>query len=191
MSFTVPIDRIVQVLEDAEFKSLQMPLVVAGISFAFSSAVVGTDRNADLVVISDTNETSDNKILSQIEGLVRALDAVSSLRPLTLVLTGTRPSTKMLDAMSSVCRVLITDGSSENEIKQRVAVLLPLELPPLKSPITDIVDLLHLTNTEDPIALRLLEEAANGTDEVKRLLFHLVSEPFLEDPDNEKAVLCD
>ncbi|MBJ6986275.1 hypothetical protein [Devosia sp. MC521] len=189
MSFTVPTDRIVQVLEKADYKSLRMPLSVAGISFNFSAAVVGTDRSSDLVVVSDTTETSDAKILSQIEGLARALDAVSSVRPLTLVLTGTRPTTKTLDAMASVCRVLVTDGgASEDEIKQRIAVLLPLELPPLKSPITDIVGLMDLTDDEDPLALRFLEEAANGTEEVKQLLFDLVSAPFSDDPDDEEDV---
>ncbi|MER8523545.1 hypothetical protein NKH56_30120 [Mesorhizobium sp. M1076] len=188
MTGTVPTDRIAKILEYAGYRSLKTPLVVAGIPFAFSAAMVGTEHNADLVVIADATETKDSKILSQIEGLARALDALSSLRPLTLVLSGIRPATKMLDSMAGVCRVLLAENaSSEADIKRRLAILLPLKLPDLKAPITDILGALQLSDNEDPVTFRLLAAASIGTEEVKDLLFSFISEPFADELFGEEA----
>ncbi len=179
MIATVPTERIVNVLEGAGYKSLPIPLVIAGVPFEFSAALVGTGWSADLIVVADSTEEKDARILQKIEGLARAMDAVSSLRPLTLVLVGARPNTQMLDAMAGVCRVLAADGAAGKiEIEHRLAVLLPLVLPELKNLVVDLTSLVGQPHDEDPIISRLLVASAGGEEDVKQLLFNLVSEPF-------------
>lgn len=190
MTATVPTERIVNVLEGVGYKSLPIPLIIASVPFGFSAALVGTGLSADLIVVADSTEEKDARILQKIEGLARAMDAVSSLRPLTLVLVGARPNTQMLDAMSGVCRVLAADSPlGTADIEQRLAVLLPLTLPKLKNLVVDIHSLVGQSKDDDPIVSKFLAASAGGEDEVKALLFDLVSEPFADGNDELEVVL--
>jgi hypothetical protein len=88
MTAVTPAERIVAFLLAANFRSLQTPVVIAGVKFDFAAVLVGTESMPDLVIIADTTEEKDDRLRTKIEGVARALDVVRSKRPLTVILAG-------------------------------------------------------------------------------------------------------
>ena len=54
MTTATPVERIVAFLLAANFRRLQMPMVIAGVKFDFAAVLVGTASMPDLVVVADT-----------------------------------------------------------------------------------------------------------------------------------------
>lgn len=91
--------------------------------------------------VIDTLVESETRVRQKIEGLARALDLVSSRRPLTAILVGPLPNTTTIEAIARVCRVLQvgtpTGSTADQSLRDALAVLLPLELPDVSGAIAD------------------------------------------------------
>jgi hypothetical protein len=129
VSASQPVERVVALLREASYERLPQPVEIAGIPFEFS-AVVAASSSLDLVVVVDTvTDTDVASIRRRVEGLSRALDLVDSRRPLTVVLIGPEPVPELQLALTRVARVLVAGvPSGERELREAIAVLLPLEL---------------------------------------------------------------
>jgi len=132
-----PIDRAVSILQAAGYRSLSRPLPVASTSFDFDAVLIA-QRSLNLVVLIDTGIWDDERIRRQMQGLGRALDAVGSRLTLTAVLLGPEPRPENLEALTRQCRVLpvgtLGGSSQDRTLRDWLAVLLPLELPPPDEP---------------------------------------------------------
>jgi hypothetical protein len=87
-----PVDRVAEVLAGARYRRVRTPLEIANLKFDFPIAFVGTSPSPDLVLVADTAFDDERRILKKMEGIARAMDVVQSRRPITVVLTGPRPS---------------------------------------------------------------------------------------------------
>lgn len=146
MNTLTPVDRVSQLLLATTFRSLDVPITVAGLKFEANAAFVGTNRHSDLVVVFDCATFSDRRILRCVEGLSRALDVMESRRPLTVIVVGPVPSANILGELTKYGRILAV-GSAASEagdtaLRDSVAALLPLELPGklhnLESPLAEL-----------------------------------------------------
>ncbi len=180
MTAAAPVERVVSVLVAAHYKPVETPITVAGMSFDFPAVLLGPPRSSDLIVVADAATESERRIVQRVEGLARALDAMRSKRPMTLVLSGPRLRQPAIDALSRVCRVLsVDDASDAAALNNAIAVLLPLELPLAEEDIEE--GRLPAAESQDEIIGALIAEAAGGEDAVKARLYELIEEPF----DNE------
>ncbi|WP_284209593.1 hypothetical protein [Methylorubrum aminovorans] len=103
---------------------------VAGLAFEVAGAFVGVGHVADLVVVGDMATDGERKVAQQIEGIARALDVMRSRRPLTSIIVGPRPVGKVLDAIAQVSRILaVEEAADPADLRDRLAILLPLNLP--------------------------------------------------------------
>lgn len=177
MTTATPIERVVEILTAANYRPASRPLTVASVPFEFAAVLVGTGRAPDLIVVVDTVAESEVRIRQKIDSLGRALDVAGSMRPLTAVLVGPRPSDMTLDVISRVCRVLPVGtpagGGAEAQLRDWLAVLLPLPLPDPNQALADPEGelLAHLPeNIDDELRSKLLSAAAHGPKAVQRVL---------------------
>jgi hypothetical protein len=125
------IERVISVLVRAGYKELPKPLFVASLPFDFAATLVAQERALDLIVVVEMDTEKDERSLTQkIQSLAKALDMMRSRRPLTVVLTGSQPTSGTLSALARVCRVLTvcapTGPSPDQALRDALAVLLPL-----------------------------------------------------------------
>lgn len=162
-----PVERVVVLLSEAGYERLAQPVEIAGIPFEFS-AVLAARSSLDLVVVVDTVVDSDvESIRRRVEGLSRALDLVESRRPLTVVLTGPEPTPELQLALTRIARVLVVGVPSEDrELREAVAVLLPLELVTVAEMPESWRSAREKLRTAHPEAAELLQAAAAGPKEV-------------------------
>jgi len=174
------VDRIVDRLLAVGYRKAAVPLKVAGITFDFQAALLGADKSSDLVLISDSAIVDEKRILKSLEGIARAMDVVGSRRPITCVLTGPRPSSASIDAMSRVCRVLpvgIPAGQSDDPIGNWISVLLPLKLPDMTSTAKDpLQELKEGVEGLGPEIAALIDLAPHGATAVHAGLIETLSE---------------
>ena len=141
MTISTPVTRVTNILKNAGYRELEVPFSIASIPFNFAAALVGTDKNPDLIVVIDTVQDADIRARQKIDSLGRALDVVKSRRPVTAILTGPRPSDSVIEGMGRVCRVLPigtpTGDSADQYIQDWLAVLLPLTLPDTNKTVAD------------------------------------------------------
>ena len=144
MNDTTPVGRITRLLLNAGYRSVSAPLVIGGLKFDFPAALVGTETSPDLILIADTAFEQEERLVTKLEGVARALDVARSKRPLTVVIAGPRPTSANLETMSRVCRVLPTgtvlDKDAEVSLQNWLAVLLPLRLPEVHAPTTNVLE---------------------------------------------------
>lgn len=144
MNDSTPVGRITSMLLEAGYRSASSPLMIGGLKFDFPAALVGTETSPDLILIADTAFEQEERLVTKLEGVARALDVAKSKRPLTVVIAGPRPSSANLEAMSRVCRVLPTgtvrDKDAEGSLRNWLAVLLPLRLPEAHAPIANALE---------------------------------------------------
>ncbi len=191
MTITTPVERVAQVLEAAHFRRMPLPLEIAGLKIEVSGAFVGSEPSPDLVVIGDTVEQTSRRLQQTVEGVGRALDMMSSRRPLTVILVGPRPESAALSAMSRFARVLpVGESADDASLNNWLAVLLPLKLPIVEDARDQSagLELLELENAEDPLARQLLALAHQGEEAVAERFHALVDEPFAMPDANEAAV---
>jgi len=185
MSAMTPVDEIAQILEEGGYRRLSVPLRIAGLSFDLPAAFLGTTPSPDLIVIADTAFESDERILSKIEGIARALDVVRSKRPVTAVLAGPRPRTPIIDALAKVCRVLpigtALDATPAATLRTWLAVLLPLSLPAPSQELADPLGQIS-TNIDDlhPSVAGLIPFATQGADVVQERFHGILREQLAD-----------
>lgn len=169
MTSALPAERVAQLLLAAGYRRLAEPLQVAGLAFSVAGAFAGGDRSADLVVIGDMATSSERGVIQQIEGIARALDVVRSHRPLTSIIVGPRPIGKALEALSQVSRVLaVEEAGDEVELRDRLAILLPIELPASLGQNRDVNGIAQVSTTDDPFAVELIQASALSEAAVRR-----------------------
>jgi len=179
---TTPVERVAQLLEAAQFRRVPTPLDVAGLQIDVPGAFVGSEPSPDLVLVGDTVTQTPKHLRQAVEGVGRALDMMSSRRPLTLVLVGPRPDAAALRAMSRFARVLaVGEAADDAALQNWLAVLLPLKLPEPDEARSETESLELLERTENPITRELVSSARRGEVAVAERLHSLVDEPFRAD----------
>ncbi len=167
MSASQPVEKVAALLREAGYDRLPQPVAVAGIPFKFS-AVLAAKSSLDLVVVVDTvTDTDIASIRRRVEGMSRALDLVESRRPLTVVLIGPQAPPELQLALTRVARVLVAGvPSSERELREAVAVLLPLEPVTVTEMPESWQSAREKLLAAHPAAAGLLEAAKAGPKEV-------------------------
>lgn len=168
MTAAMPSERVADILVNSGYRRLGPPLQVAGLTFDVAAAFVGIGHSADLVVIGDMAADGERKVLQQVEGIARALDVMRSHRPLTIVIVGPRPVGKTLEALAQVGRILpVEEAVDPAGLRDRLAILLPLELPATLMADRDLGADEALSLPDDPLASDLLEVSKLGEEAVK------------------------
>jgi hypothetical protein len=183
VTVTTPVERVAQVLEAARFRRMPSPLGIAGLQIEVPGAFLGSEPSPDLVIVCDTVAQTTRQLQQTKEGVCRALDMMSSRRPLTLVLVGPRPDSAALRALSRYARVLpVGEVADDATLQNWLAVLLPLRLPEPDEARGETASLQLLEKTDDdPIARDLVAWAREGEAAVAERLHALVDEPFASD----------
>jgi hypothetical protein len=180
MIVAVPAERVAEVLVSAGYRRIEPPLQIAGLTFNVSGAFVGVNHSADLVVIGDMAADGEPKVVQQIEGIARALDVMRSHRPLTTVIVGPRPVGKALEALAQVSRILaVGEAIDPSDLRDRLAILLPLQLPASLSAGRDLGAGEDLNLPDAPIATELVEASKHGEDAVRNR-FHVALNAIFE-----------
>lgn len=157
---------------DAGYRRIAPPLQIAGLIFDVAGAFVGVGHSTDLVVIGDMATDGERKVVQQIDGIARALDVMRSHRPLTTVIVGPRPVGKALESLGQVSRILaVEEAADPAELRDRLAILLPLELPDSLSADRDLGAGEELSLPDSPTAAELVEASKFG-EEAVRTHFH-------------------
>jgi hypothetical protein len=185
MSLTAQVQRVVDILKEAGYRQVAVPLKIASVPFDFAAVMLGTGRAADLVVVIDTVLDAETRARQKIDALGRAMDVAGSRRPITAILAGPRPRDSTLDAIGRVCRVLpigVYPGADEDQsLFEWLAVLLPLQLPQLDDRTADAAEELktHIPVASDRrIVNELLAAAPHGSAAVRESLRQLVQRPL-------------
>ena len=181
MNDTTPVGHITRLLLDAGYRSVSSPLVIGGLKFDFPAALVGTETSPDLILIADTAFAQEERLVTKLEGVARALDVARSKRPLTVVIAGPRPSSANLETMSRVCRVLPTgtvlDKDAEGSLRNWLAVLLPLRLPEAHEPTADALEQFSKLGAGlDQEVADLVNPAKQGTRAVQLQLHQIIDD---------------
>ena len=144
MISTDPIERVLDVLTAASYESRPVPLRVGTVDFDFTAVLTSPD-SLNLVVVINTlewqDETAQRRLPVRIESLGGALDLASSRRPITVILVGAQLTRRTHERLARTARVLDVQplGGTDIEIELRdaLAVLLPLELPAVQDTTTE------------------------------------------------------
>lgn len=168
MTASLPAERVAALLVGAGYRRIASPLQVSGLEFDVAGALVGIGRLADLIVIGDMATDGERKVVQQIEGIARALDVMRSHRPLTTIIVGPRPVGRVLEALTQVGRILpVEEALDQAELRDQLAVLLPLELPATLPTDRDLGTGETLTLPKGALADELLEASKIGEDAVR------------------------
>jgi hypothetical protein len=191
LTYSNSVDQIVSVLQNAGYKRVSTPFTLAGLQFDVAAVLVGADRSSDLVIVEDTVASTSREIQIRIETIARAMDALDSKRPITAILIGPRPSAVELVAMSRVARILPVGPSSlpdqSDSLRNWLAVLLPLQLPPTGNQLADpLSELSNQLDSDDTVISELLKSAPLGSSAVQRA-FHQIIERNLLMPESKGA----
>ena len=187
MISTTPIERISDLLIEAKYARLPVPLKILTLSFDVGAAFIGSDMSSDLIVVIDNLDRSELRMVQIIEALSRALDIARSRRSLTAILVGPRPLPGTLERLSRVARVLPVGVVSDDEaLRDWLAVLLPLNIPKIAAqPGLVIHDGGSDDEPRDVVTLSFEHAALQGESRVQELLIRLVELPFDDDATSE------
>lgn len=184
---------VLAVLEGGGFERLPKPLTVVGTEFDFEAAARGTKTSHDLVLVA-TDQVPRRRLLRLVAGLARSLDLAASRRPVSIVLLGGAGASDRIE-LERYARVLPISSPTPDiaEIKDAVAVLLPLELPNAdlvhgNDPLNEVMAALGPRKaTSEHIAL--INAAADGEDAVKETLRRYANEGvgWTDDMDKDDA----
>jgi hypothetical protein len=167
------IDTVLGVLQAAGFEQLPKPLIVADSAFDFDAAVMGTGVSHDLVVVASV-DGPPRRLVRLLSGLSRTLDQVGSRRPVTLILLGESLDGIAVADLGRHARVIPIESPNPpvEEVRQAVAVLVPLALPSAtvrgRDPLAQVAEVLGPPLSEEQQAF--LDAARVGPDEVKATL---------------------
>lgn len=189
MTAVGPAERVATLLDDAGYRRMPQPLHVAGLDFDVAAAFVGVGHSADLVIIGDMAAHGERKVLQQIEGIARALDVMRSHRPLTTVIVGPRPVGKTLEALAQVGRILpVEEALDPTDLRDQLAVLLPLELPTTLSADRDLGTGEELDLSDHPLATELLEASKLGESAVREAFHDALTAVFEASEEGDQNV---
>ncbi len=182
-----PVDRVVSTLEAAGFRVRESVLRVATVDFQFA-AVLTAETSLDLVVVVDTLRDKEDTVRRKLESLSSALDVIASRRPITAVLVGPPPRAATLDALLRTGRVLLVgtpvgEGAAD-EVRDALAVLLPLQLPALSDPTSrswEEMRALLERGVEGAAVTSLVDEGTGSTDIVRAAWRAWLSEPLADE----------
>lgn len=187
---TTPVEAVGNILESAQYRRLEKPLVIAGVTIEVADAFIGAEKSPDLVLVGDTVSEQPRRLLGAVEGAGRALDLVDSRRPLTLVVVGPRPTNENLREMARFARVLpVGEAADDDTLRNWLAVLLPLKLPTVGASGADIANTELVTDSSDPLARDLAAAARIGREQVIKVLYAAIEAPFsaADEPPEETA----
>lgn len=192
MNDNTQVGRITTLLLDAGYRSVSVPLVIGGLKFDFPAALVGAETSPDLILVADTAFEQEDRLVTKLEAVARALDVARSKRPLTVVVAGPRPSSANLETMSRVCRVLPTgtvlDKDAKGSLRNWLAVLLPLRLPEVHAPIADALEQLsELGKGLDQEVADLVIPAKQGAEAVQMHLHQIIDDAVADDKEDGAA----
>jgi hypothetical protein len=178
-------------LTAAGYRLRSSPVTVASVPFDFAAVLIGADRTLDLIIVIDTLEEDESRVLQKVQALSRALDLVVSRRSLTVILVGPPPRATIIEALSRVCRVLPVGTPTGEGVGQflndALAVLLPLNLPHMSEAVADPLGEVHKRlSTEENDLETLLAAAPMGAKAVQEALRALIQEPLRIDPETEQ-----
>lgn len=186
MTTGLPAERVAALLVGAGYRRIDMPLQIAGLTFDIAGAFVGVGHSADLVLVGDMAADGERKVLQQVEGIARALDVMRSHRPLSTIIVGPRPVGKTLETLAQVGRILaVEEALDPAELRDQLAVLLPLEIPATLSADRDLGGEDAFDLPDDPLAEALMEASKLGEDAV-RDCFHDALNAALADEENDE-----
>lgn len=189
MTAAVPAERVADILLDAGYRRIVSPLQIAGLTFDVAGAFIGADHSADLVIIGDMATDGERKVVQQVDGIARALDVMRSHRPLTTVIVGPRPVGKALESLAQVSRILaVEEAVDPADLRDRLAVLLPLELPDSISADHDLGAGEELTLPDNPIAAELIEASQLGEEAVRTRFHDALNAIFESNGKNDEGV---
>jgi hypothetical protein len=192
MTSSTPVEEVVQLLSAAGYRSLPIPLSIAGVSFELPAALVGESPSPDLVIVADTAFDTERNVLRKIEGVARALDVARSKRPLTAILVGPKPSAVIIDAMTRVCRVLpigvMEHGTTSSMLENWLAVLLPLQLPePTNDTAESLESIVSRSSDLDADIVSLVDLADQGAWAIQNRLHELLSAALENEPERANS----
>lgn len=168
MTVGLPPDRVAALLVANGYRTIPLPLQIAGLTFDVAGAFIGVDHSADLVVIGDMAADGERKVVQQVEGIGRALDVMRSHRPLTTVIVGPRPVGKTLEALAQIGRILpVGEANDPEDLRDQLAVLLPLALPETLLADRDIGAGESLVLHDNPLAEAIVEASKLGEAAVR------------------------
>lgn len=163
-----------------------MPLQMAGLTFDIAGAFVGVGHSADLVLVGDMASDGERKVVQQVEGIARALDVMRSHRPLSTIIVGPRPIGKALEALAQVGRILaVEEALDPAELRDQLAVLLPLELPATLSADRDLGGEDTFVLPDDPLTEALMEASKFGEEAVRDCLHDALNAALADDENDE------
>jgi hypothetical protein len=166
VSASQPVERVVTLLREAGYERLPQPVAVAAIPFEFSAVLVGSS-SLDLVVVVDVvTDRNVTDIRRRVEGLSRALDLAKSRRPLTVILIGPEPNPELQLTLTRIARVLFVGPYDERELREAIAVLLPLDLVTVTEMPESWRSAREKLLAAHPDAADLLDAAKVGSEEV-------------------------
>lgn len=187
MNTTTPVERVAKLLEEAHFRRVRTPLEIGGVEIDVAAAFVGEPPMPDLIVVGDTVAQTPRGLQQIVEGVGRALDMMASRRPLTLVIVGPRPESSTLTSLSRHARVLaVGELADEKDLSNRLAVLLPLNLPKSSDNRATAANLKLWEGVTDPLVPELVQLASHGAEEVAVHLAEAVDAPFGENTSSEE-----
>lgn len=186
MTAITPVERVCDALVKAAYVRLDRPLTIATLTIDLPAAFVGAGTSPDLIVVGDLAEDSSERLQQKVETVARALDAMRSVRPLTVIVAGPRPSPASLLGMARVARVLPVGMADEAQLKNWLAVLLPLDLPEPREGVVDIDKALGVDDVPDEASI-LRAAALNGEADVLQAFVALISRPFEVIAENEEV----
>ena len=183
------VELVLEELESAGFRRLPKPLIVAGAVFDFDAAVMGTNvnRSHDLVLVG--SQVADQvHLVRLLSGLNRSLDRLASRRPVSLVLVGSRPEPATLAELEDNARVMVIEGELPEPaaIRDAIAVLFPLHLPPTTEEVADPLDeLVADLGASASAGQQLLIDAARiGPDAVRETFRRYLDEALEDAPEH-------
>lgn len=177
-------------LESAGFRTLQIPLEVGGAVFDFDAAVAGTGVSHDLVVVGG-QEANSAHLVQLLSGLNRSLDRFGSRRPVSLILVGARPEPETLADLEDNARIMIIEGELPEpaDIRDAIAVLLPLRLPPTTREVADPLDELMtgLGRTASDEHQMIIDAARIGPDAVQEAFRKFLDDAMEDTSEQERG----
>jgi hypothetical protein len=188
MIAAVPAERVAEILLRAGYLRLGSPLQLAGLTFDVAGAFIGGEHSADLVIVGDMAADGERKVAQQIDGIARALDVMRSRRPLTSVIVGPRPVGRALETLAQVSRILAVEEAIDPlDLLDRLAVLLPLELPTTSRVGRESGSGELSTMPDNPFADALVRASEFGEDAVRSCFHSALNDLFAQD-DGDQVV---
>ena len=155
---------------------------IADVSFRFGAVLEGPGHQVSTVVVAAADHGRVGEIWRSLRAATLMLERTGSTRPLSLVLVARKPPVEEVTRLEELCRVLVASpDDGKPQLRQRLAALLPLELPEaIELPTTSPRQLEEklVDSRSDPQRSRwsatLLKAAADGEEAVKNRFLELL-----------------